>query len=165
MHKDSFTAIFWLNGKDRGTLVQSLASVLPKLPVSNHASGPENEEVAEQQARQTLKWLAVDGNSKWLLIFDNIDWYSPRYAPGKDGYGIAEFFPPADHGSIIITTRLAQLRELGKSYLVQKLSIEEAVELLINSSGYTDEASLDPGKPLPCLEVTLFLWELYSYII
>jgi hypothetical protein len=53
MHKDSFTAIFWLNGKDRGTLAQSLASVLPKLPGSNHTSDLENEEVAdEQQARQ-----------------------------------------------------------------------------------------------------------------
>jgi tetratricopeptide (TPR) repeat protein len=149
MHKDDFTAIFWLNGKDRGTLVQSLASVLPKLPGTDYIGNPENEEVAEQQARQTLKWLAADGNSKWLLIFDNIGWYSSRYAQGREGYDIAEFFPPADHGSIIITTRLAQLRELGKSYPVKKLSTEEAVELLINSSGYTCETSLDPGELLP----------------
>jgi AAA ATPase domain len=150
MHKDDYSAIFWLNGKDRGTLAQSLASILPKLPGTDHPRGnPENEEATEQQARQTLKWLAADGNSKWLLIFDNIDRYSPRCAQGKEGYDIAEFFPPSDHGSIIITTRLTELRELGKPYPVQKLGIEEAVELLINSSGYTHRTNLDPSELLP----------------
>jgi ATP/maltotriose-dependent transcriptional regulator MalT len=31
-HKDKFTAILWLNGKGRETLLQSLASVFPRLP-------------------------------------------------------------------------------------------------------------------------------------
>ncbi|KAJ5546496.1 hypothetical protein N7494_004081 [Penicillium frequentans] len=31
-HQHEFTAVFWLNGKDRGTLLQSLSSVLPRLP-------------------------------------------------------------------------------------------------------------------------------------
>jgi hypothetical protein len=36
-HKDDFTAIFWLSSKDRGTLLQSLSSILPQLPGQSHA--------------------------------------------------------------------------------------------------------------------------------
>jgi nucleoside phosphorylase len=151
MHKDDFTAIFWLNGKDREALVQSLASVLPRLQGASHTSDPKNEEEVKQQARQTLKWLAADGNSKWLLVFDNIDRCSPGDTQNGEGYDISEFFPPTDHGSIIITTRRPQFRELGKSYPVQKLNTEDAVQLLINSSGYSHEentttTSLGQGK-------------------
>jgi ATP/maltotriose-dependent transcriptional regulator MalT len=32
IHQNDFSAIFWLNGKSRETLIQSLAEFLPKLP-------------------------------------------------------------------------------------------------------------------------------------
>ena len=85
VHKDGFCAIFWLNGKDRTALVQSLMYVLLKLPGSQHMNEVSNEEEVEQRARQVLKWLATHGNSRWLLIFDNIDHMG-------EGYDINEFF-------------------------------------------------------------------------
>ncbi|KAL2009432.1 hypothetical protein VTN00DRAFT_5239 [Thermoascus crustaceus] len=53
-----------------------------------------------------FQWLARNKNSKWLLIFDNIDQYLATDDPDGESYDITEFFPSADHGSIIITTRL-----------------------------------------------------------
>lgn len=96
-HTDDFTAIFWLSGKDRATLLQSLSSVLPQLPGHSQNIEATNEEEVEQRAKQVLKWLAIQGNSRWLIIFDNIDQYSPMGDSTRGAYDISEFFPTADH--------------------------------------------------------------------
>lgn len=133
-HKHDFTAIFWLSGKDRGTLLQSLSSIWPRLPEQSYTDEAMNDEEVKQRARQVLKWLAVEGNSRWLIIFDNIDQYFPFKGPIGDAYDIADFFPGADHGSIIITTRLQGLTELGQSFPLYKLDPEDAIPLLLQSS-------------------------------
>ena len=116
-------------------VIHSLAKLLPKLPGINMIVNPKTEKEIEQAAKQVLQWLATPGNSKWLLIFDNIDKYSAAEKPGNDAYDIARFFPSTDHGSIIITTRVTRLGELGSPYPVETLQSDEAATLLINSSG------------------------------
>lgn len=149
-HKNDFTAIFWLSGKDQGTLLQSLSSVWPRLPVQSQNIGVVNVEGVEQRAKHVLRWLALQGNSCWLIIFDNIDQYSPIHSSDKDGYDISEFFPTADHGSILITSRLQKLTELGKSFPVQRFETKDAIQLLLQSSGLSAKDTLrrpesDPG--------------------
>jgi hypothetical protein len=134
-HKNDFTAIFWLSGKDRGTVLQSLSSVLPRLPGQFRTDEAINDGDVEQQARQVLRWLALEGNSRWPIIFDNIDQYSPISSAAGDAYDIGEFFPTADHGSILITTRLQRLTELGKSLPIHRLDYEDEIQLLFQSSG------------------------------
>jgi hypothetical protein len=134
-HGNDFTAVFWLIAKDRGTLLQSLSSVLPRLPGQSRNNEAINDEEVEQRARHVLQWLALEGNSRWLIIFDNIDQYSPIDNAVGDAYDISEFFPTADHGSILITTRLQGLTELGKSFPVHKLEFDDAIHLLLQSSG------------------------------
>ncbi|KAL4975282.1 hypothetical protein BDW66DRAFT_167301 [Aspergillus desertorum] len=126
-HKNEFTAIFWLNGKDQSALMQGQ-------PIEEQAV---NEEEAVQRANQVLQWLARPGNTSWLIIFDNIDQYSPIQGHGHCGYDVYEFFPKADHGSIMITSRLQGLTELGKSFPVQKLIYKDATQLLLQSSGFS----------------------------
>lgn len=134
-HKHDFTAIFWLGGKDRGTLLQSLSSIMPRLPGQPQDTEAMDDEEAEQRARQVLRWLAIKGNSRWLIVFDNIDQYSPINSAVGDAYDIKKFFPTADHGSILITSRLQGLTELGKTFPVHSLDSEEAIQLLLQSSG------------------------------
>ncbi|KAJ5201210.1 hypothetical protein N7449_006013 [Penicillium cf. viridicatum] len=134
-HRDKFTAIFWLSGKDRDTLLQSLSSVLNRLPGQGWDSETTNDEEVEQRARHMLRWLALNGNSRWLIIFDNIDQYSPSHSAVVDGYDIEEFFPKADHGSILITSRLQRLAELGEPFPVHRLDPHNSVQLLLQSSG------------------------------
>ncbi|KAL6235054.1 hypothetical protein BDW75DRAFT_230653 [Aspergillus navahoensis] len=119
-HKDDFTAILWLRGKDRSASVSSLTP-------------------ASLGADQVLQWLVKPGNPRWLIIFDNIDQYSPPHGHGDGGYDVYEFFPKADHGSIMITSRLQGLTELGKSFPVQKLMHKDATQLLLQSSGFSVE--------------------------
>jgi hypothetical protein len=124
-HKDHFTAILWLNGRSRDTLLQSLSSI--QLPGQCQSPGATNHDEVERNARQVLRWFATPGNSRWLLIFDNVDQYSPGT---EDGYDIQELFPTADHGSILITSRLHSLTELGRSFPVPTFNFEEAILLL-----------------------------------
>lgn len=93
-----------------------------------------NEEEIEQQARHILRWLALEGNSRWLIIFDNIDQYSPVNSVTGDAYDIAEFFPTADHGSILVTSRLQGLTELGKPFQLNKLDSNDTIQLLLQST-------------------------------
>ncbi|KAJ5520258.1 Pfs NB-ARC and TPR domain protein [Penicillium fimorum] len=134
-HKNDFTAIFWLSGKDRGTLVQSLSSVWPQSPGQAQTKEVINEEELEKRARDVLYWLEQDDNSRWLIIFDNIDRYSATDSGVRNAYDIEKFFPTADHGSILITSRLPELTELGRSFPIQKLDSTEAIRLLITNSG------------------------------
>ncbi|KAL4985113.1 hypothetical protein BDW68DRAFT_189921 [Aspergillus falconensis] len=110
----------------------------PRFPGQSMNIAATNEEEAEQRARKALEWLALPDNMRWLIIFDNIDQYS--FQEHDDcGYDIYEFFPKADHGSIIITSRLQGLTELGKSFPVQKLMYKDATQLLLQSSGFSAE--------------------------
>jgi hypothetical protein len=50
-HKDDFTSIFWLNGKSQETLLQSLSSVLLRLPCQGQTIKAINEEEVKHHAR------------------------------------------------------------------------------------------------------------------
>jgi hypothetical protein len=134
-HKDDFTAIFWLSGKSRDTLLHALSSILPRLPGQGQTMKATNKEEIENHARQVLQWLAIPENSRWLVIFNNIDQYSPVHSGSGDRYDIYEFFPTADHGSILITSRRQNLVELGKPFPIQKLELQDSIQLLLQRSG------------------------------
>jgi hypothetical protein len=149
-HRHDFTAVFWLSGKDKGTLLQSLSSTLPQLPGQPEIEDAINDKEVEQRARTVLRWLSLAGNSRWLIIFDNIDQYSSLSSAAGDAYDIREFFPAADHGSILITSRLQRLTELGKSVQTSRLNSKDTIQLLLQSSrlsakGPTEEHERNPG--------------------
>jgi NB-ARC domain len=147
-HKNEgdFTTIFWLNGKDRGTLVHSLSSLLPKLPGQSSIAQAADENEAEQQAKQVLQWLSINGNSRWLIVFDNIDQHSSSGTNENENYDIREFFPSADHGSILITSRLQRLVELGRSFPIKRLGSTDSISLLCQSSGLSDNHNIQELK-------------------
>jgi hypothetical protein len=131
-HKHDFTAVFWLNGKDLGSLLRSLSSVFPQLPGQSLDDQAINDDDAEQRARHVLRWLSIEENSHWLIIIDNVDQYSPG---DTDAYDIREFIPAADHGSILLTTRLQRLTDIGTSFQISRLTPKDAIQLLLQSSG------------------------------
>ncbi|KAJ5151485.1 uncharacterized protein N7482_010737 [Penicillium canariense] len=132
--KFDFTAIFWLSGKDRVTLLQSLSSILPRLPGQSQNTEASNDEEVEQRANYVLRWLALKDNSRWLIIFDNIDQYFSIDDVDGDTYDIGKFFPAADHGSILLTSRPQDITELGKPFPVHRLDSKDTIRLLLESS-------------------------------
>ncbi|KAL2811526.1 hypothetical protein BJX63DRAFT_275939 [Aspergillus granulosus] len=143
-YKESFTAIFWITAGNRNMLLLSLASMARNIPdISETELQMENAKQVERMARQVLNWLGDTRNMNWLLIFDNAgEDLAPR-AGGGNASGLMEFFPPGDHGAIIITTRLQNFTELGISFPVCELGEKPSTDLLIRKMGSTSQNFAD----------------------
>ncbi|KAF2183317.1 hypothetical protein K469DRAFT_463480, partial [Zopfia rhizophila CBS 207.26] len=77
VHKSKFTAIFWLNGKDREMLIHSLAAMSQRLPPAYRLASlvkvVKDSGELKRRATRVLQWPKIKGNSRWLLLFDNVD--------------------------------------------------------------------------------------------
>jgi hypothetical protein len=94
-----------------------------------------NEDIKEKAFQSACAWLNHPENVRWLLILDNIDKFQEdgksETAGNDDGsYNITKYLDHLNQGSIIITTRLSHLAQLGASIHVDKLSLDNSVQLL-----------------------------------
>jgi hypothetical protein len=89
---------------------------------------------ADVAVRECQQWLSMSSNSRWLLIIDNVD----RDHCDQDdpqAYNVKEYFPHADHGSMLITSRLASLQRLGSGVKVGTVAAEQARAILRTTLG------------------------------
>lgn len=135
-HQESYSAILWLNGNSEETLLQSFAAFgrHPSINATRHA------EDIRAAAKAVLQWLTLGENRRWLMIVDNADREYSLNTEDPQAYDIQSFLPGADHGSLLITTRLRSLGEIGHSTEMQRLDLEQALELLSNRSGLPRDA-------------------------
>jgi len=80
-------------------------------------------------------WLSLPKNTRWLLVYDNYD--NPKLPGNADrtAVDIRRFLPEAHQGSIIITTRLSQVK-IGHRIQVGKLeNVQDGLEILSYASG------------------------------
>ena len=73
-----------------------------------------------------LMWLSLSSNREWLLIIDNVDRDHLHKDRDPQAYDVRKYFPSADHGSILITSRLANLERLGHGKKLDKVDDEQA---------------------------------------
>lgn len=138
-HQGWFSGIFWLDGSSEASLKQSFVSMAQRLPQGElTADGVQMRSQATVEAevavRECQQWLSIPTNSRWLLIIDNVD----RDHLDKDdaqAYNVKRYFPDADHGSILITSRLASLQRLGSGVKVGAVAAEQARAILENNAG------------------------------
>jgi hypothetical protein len=145
-HHERYSAVFWLDGSSRDKLNQSLADVAQSLPQEELTADTVQELRSPKIdvsviVKAVLLWLSLPSNRCWLLIFDNIDRDHTLQGPHRDlqAYDVRDFFPAADHGSIIITSRLSRLQRLrtGSKVLNSKLGTvnnEQAMVILENNA-------------------------------
>lgn len=88
-------SIFWLSAASEATLRRSLRSMAGQIfPIQEYAALED-----EQILIHVRRWLSDAKNStQWLLVFDSYD--------DPDQFGTKQYYLPASHGAIIITTRL-----------------------------------------------------------
>jgi hypothetical protein len=76
----------------------------------------------------TIDWLG-SRREQWLLVFDNAD---------DPSLNIRDYFPSGTHGSILITTRLADLALLaqgpGSDCCISSMNQQEALTLLMKTA-------------------------------
>ena len=70
------------------------------------------------------------------MIIDNVDRKYQSDNKDSQTYEVSSFFPPTDHGSLLIIIRLPFSIEVGTSTTkVGKLTLEQALEFFCSRSG------------------------------
>jgi hypothetical protein len=138
-HQRWFSAIFWLDGSSKASLKQSFVSMAQRLPRGElTADGVQMRSQATVEAevavRECQRWLSIPTNSRWLLIIDNVD-RDHHDRDDSQAYDVKAYFPDADHGSILITSRLASLQRLGSGVKMGTVAAEQARAILENNAG------------------------------
>jgi hypothetical protein len=150
-YQHRFTAVFWLDGSSRDALLQSMAEAALRLP-SYQMAQPESDSTMPASAKVDLflHWLSSTNNTRWLLVLDNIDrsWQASLEDP--QAYNYPDFLPHADHGNILITTRLAQLQRPKASLHLGHVDDKLAEEIIGMWAGRNVN-----GTPQPSYEFTL----------
>jgi Cdc6-like AAA superfamily ATPase len=138
-HREKFSSIFWINGKSHDSLIESFNQILQKISKARDSVFDDSQLLSVENIREeVLHWLELQGNDKWLLIFDNCD--SDKDDPG--GYELSNYLPASDCGSIIITTRRSHLAVLGTADLaVGKMNIQQSLNVLERNlgQGFSDD--------------------------
>jgi hypothetical protein len=134
-----FSSTFWIDGKTEQTLKMGLAQNIPSnTGISNVVVLGDNQSV-ELAVKNSLRWLQLPKNSNWLLILDGVDnqvQHRQHTATSSQpdsvttAYDIRQYLGSFTHGTIIITTRVSSMAQLGKGLRLSELPHGESVEIL-----------------------------------
>ncbi|PQE06061.1 hypothetical protein CJF30_00005019 [Rutstroemia sp. NJR-2017a BBW] len=137
-HKDSYSAIFWLNINDEDSLKQSFVKVAKQIsrehPLAFQLSNLDAKENLDDIVDTVKAWLSLPYNTRWLMIYDNYD--NPKLPGNTDPttVDIQKFLPESYQGSIIITTRSSQVRNGYNIHIRQLSDIQDSLAILANVS-------------------------------
>jgi hypothetical protein len=137
-HHHRFSAVLWLDGSSEASLKQWFVDMAQRLPRSElTAEGAAQISDATVEAdvavRECKRWLSIQSNPHWLLLIDNVD-RDHRDRDDPQAYNVQSYLPYADHGSILITSRLASLQRLGSEVKLGKVATEQARAILENNA-------------------------------
>jgi nucleoside phosphorylase len=130
-HQKSFSSVLWLDGSSGSSLKQSFAAFASRIPAgqipeASRLYATSQGADIEVVVRDVLGWLSMTDNSDWLLVVDNVDRDDRQREEDAEAYNVEEYLPEADHGSVLITTRLPHLGQLGERWEVRKVDKEQA---------------------------------------
>jgi hypothetical protein len=97
---------------------------------------------ADVIVRGVLRWLSLPSNKHWLLIVDNIDrdWNAKEH--DSLAFNPREYLPQADHGSILVTSRLAEMEDGFEAKLhVDRVDDAQARSMLESYAGKEQEGT------------------------
>ena len=136
-HRGDFDVVWWVRAEEPLTLVQDLAGLAPALGLD-----PGTELDATVAGVRT--WL--EGNDRWLVIFDN----------ATDPASVEAVLPRGGGGRVLVTSRNPGWGGIGRVLAVDVLAQEEAVALLVRRSGHDDAGTAEElARELGCLPLAL----------
>ncbi|TKA66369.1 hypothetical protein B0A49_07899, partial [Cryomyces minteri] len=112
--RESFWGVFWVDASSHQSAEASFVNIAETLKLS------------DRDLRTVLQWLA-NTNRRWLLILDNCDDSHIDYSA---------YFPPAQRGSVLMTTRVPHCADRHSSVGhadLESMPSDTAVELLLKA--------------------------------
>jgi hypothetical protein len=142
-----YSAILWVDAKDRTVLESSGVRILQQLVYHYATRSPSNPDymrianelgipggvdltgVIKQETvnshsvwRGVKQWLQKKGNVRWLLLVDNYD--------NLPAMNISDYLPTSNWGRIIVTSRCLGFQSLGRSLPVTEMEKDVGREML-----------------------------------
>jgi hypothetical protein len=152
-HQAAFTSVFWLDGSSEDNLQRSIADCASRIP---EGQIPETSRKYSSSAHSDLnavigdfmEWLSRAENKRWLIIFDNVD-RDYQQETDINAYNVSNYIPEVDQGSILITTRLTNLQQLGESLQLRTVDMDQAQTI------FRKWYNQDFGKAVLCTYLTV----------
>ncbi|KAH6707901.1 hypothetical protein BKA61DRAFT_558549 [Leptodontidium sp. MPI-SDFR-AT-0119] len=120
-HGRKYEMIFWVDATSPETAMQGFTKIAEAL------LKPGFQETEVEANMQYVRTTLSSKAGKWLLVFDNFD-YPESFRTKR----LKEYFPSVGPGSILITSRQAEVRAMGHHSLeINQLSEAEALEVLL----------------------------------
>ncbi|KAH7381067.1 hypothetical protein BKA64DRAFT_647894 [Cadophora sp. MPI-SDFR-AT-0126] len=117
--------IVWIDATSPETTLLSFTKVAEAM------SKPGFEATEVEENFRFVRKKLDEASQKWLAVFDNFD--EPSAFQGKQ---IKEYFPTTGPGSILVTSRLSEVKMLGHDSLqVDQMLVAEAREVLLRRTG------------------------------
>lgn len=145
-HSTYFSSVFWIDATTRASVKDSFVRIAYRL-LKHYREILERDDFVEAAMKldlvgyidelgripsaldmvdgviaRTITWFTAEGNSKWLLVFDNAD--------DPESFDITEYFPKVPQGSILLTTRRRDIPPLWEAVEVNEMESDESIELL-----------------------------------
>ena len=144
-HREVFSAIFWLDGSSRNAIRLSIAGIASRLPATQISEGARNSKLAADELdaviNEVLRWFSLPKNNRWLMVIDNVDRAYSSAGHDPEAFDVEGLFPDADHGSILITSRLKELEQLGSSHKLDSMNTAQGIRLLEYRMGRVPEGA------------------------
>jgi hypothetical protein len=83
------------------------------------------------------QWLSLEANTGSLLVLDNVDreWQGVSGRTDPQAYDFKNYLPSADHGNVLITTRLGRLQRVKASFRLGEVDKDVGGEMLESRAG------------------------------
>ncbi|KAF8455069.1 P-loop containing nucleoside triphosphate hydrolase protein [Kalaharituber pfeilii] len=147
-HSEDYSAVFWINAASEQTTKMSFTHIMQRL-IKYYAELSDLEpdytrigrllgmagkldqvgmftvqQPSEEQhiVNAVKEWLTAKDNTKWLLVFDNLD--------DLESFDINDYIPSTPHGTVIITSRRRESIQGRRGLEVMQMDHSEAEELL-----------------------------------
>ncbi|KAG4433866.1 hypothetical protein IFR05_010652 [Cadophora sp. M221] len=121
-HGQKYEMIFWVDATSPEATMQGFTKVAEAL------LKPRFQQTEVEANMQYVRTTLSSKAGKWLLVFDNFD-YPESFRTKR----LKEYFPSIGPGSILITSRQAEVRSMGHHSLeINQLSEAEGLEVLLH---------------------------------
>lgn len=126
--ENDFNYVWWLRAEEPSTLLDDFVSIAEDLMLPGW-----NLRDTDQTIKNVKRWLESDGNSRWLLVFDN----------AQEPKDLMRYIPAAGRGQIIITSRKSVWDGIAKTLDVRGFQRDEkqdeSVDFLFKRTGKNDK--------------------------
>ncbi|KAF8461380.1 hypothetical protein BDZ91DRAFT_851079 [Kalaharituber pfeilii] len=150
-YSQDYSSVFWINAASEQTTKISFTHIMQQL-IKHHAKLSDNPDYTqigwllgmagkldstgkltvqqpsdeEHIVNSVKEWFTAKGNTKWLLVIDNLD--------DLESFNINDYIPSAPHGTVVITSRRPESIQGRRGLEVQQMDNSEAEELLFKTA-------------------------------